>query len=278
MELAQSWIATLGSALLRNVSDFGRFATFVGTAMWWLLFRWTKWCKWRLLMPQFFIVGVRSVPVVAITGAFIGMVLAIESFPSFQQIGQEHRLGGVINVSVTKQIGPVLAALMVAGRVGGALAAELGTMRVTEQIDAMRVMAADPIPRLVVPRFIACLLMTPLLTVYSDLLGVWGGWLITVQFEGVASAAFWTYSESWVHWWDVTTGIIKSVLFGGSIGLIACYKGFYCQPGAAGVGRAATEAFVASFLAIITINLVLAKSLNTVYDLFIANSQYGGLN
>jgi phospholipid/cholesterol/gamma-HCH transport system permease protein len=270
VELSRSWIAYLGAALITSVSDFGRFTRFAGIAAWWLLFRWDKWCKWRLIMPQFFAVGVRSVPVVAITGAFIGMVLALESFASFQQIGQEHRLGGVINISVTKQIGPVLAALMVAGRVGGALAAELGTMRVTEQIDAMRVMAADPVPNLVVPRFMACLLMTPLLTIYSDLLGVWGGWLITVQFYGVPSASFWSYSESFVHWWDLTSGLIKSVLFGGSIGLIACYKGFYCRPGAAGVGRAATEAFVASFLAIITINLVLAKALNSIYDLFIA--------
>jgi len=277
VELSRSWIAYLGAALLYNVTYFGRFTSFVGMTLWWLFFRWTKWCKWRLLLPQFFAVGVRSVPVVAITGAFIGMVLALESFPQFQQLGQEHRLGGVINVSVTKQIGPVLAALMVAGRVGGALAAELGTMRVTEQIDAMRVMAADPIPNLVVPRFMACLLMTPLLTIYSDLLGVWGGWLITVQFYDVPSAAFWSFSESFVHWWDLVSGIIKSLLFGGSIGLIACYKGFHCRPGAAGVGRAATEAFVASFLAIITINLVLAKALNSIYDLFIAPENATGM-
>jgi len=270
VELTRSWIADLGEALVHSVRRFGRFADFAGITAWWLCFRVGKWMKWRLIGPQLFSVGVRSVPVVAITGAFIGMVLALESFGQFQAIGQEHRLGGVISVSVTKQIGPVLAALMVAGRVGGALAAELGTMRVTEQIDAMRVMAADPIAQLVVPRFLACLIMTPVLTVFSDLLGVWGGWLITVELYGVPSAAYWSFSESFVHWWDITSGLIKSVLFGASIGLIACYKGFHCRPGAAGVGRAATEAFVASFLAIITINLVLAKALNTVYALFIA--------
>src|SRR5688572_33007877 len=108
--------------------------------------------RWRLLGPQFYSIGVASIPVIAITGAFIGMVLALEGFEQFRSIGQETRLGGVINVSVTKQIGPVLAAVMVAGRVGCALAAELGTMKVTEQLDALRAMAADPIPYLVVPR------------------------------------------------------------------------------------------------------------------------------
>ncbi|MCI0675913.1 MAG: ABC transporter permease, partial [Phycisphaerales bacterium] len=190
-------------------------------------------------------------------------------FEQFRAIGQEGRLGGVINVSVTKQIGPVLAAVMVAGRVGGALAAELGTMRVTEQLDALRAMGADPIPYLVVPRFVACVIMTPLLTIYSDVLGVWGGWLITVQFYDVSPYEYWDFTRSFVTWWEPMTGLIKSVFFGGSIGLIACYKGFNCEAGAAGVGRAATEAFVASFLTIIALNLVLAKLLNTINSMFI---------
>jgi phospholipid/cholesterol/gamma-HCH transport system permease protein len=226
--------------------------------------------RWRLLMPQFYAVGVASIPVVAVTGAFIGMILALEGFYQFQAIGQENRLGGVINVSVTKQIGPVLAAVMVAGRVGCALAAELGTMKVTEQLDALRAMAADPIPYLVVPRVVACVIMTPLLTVYSDILGVWGGWLITVKFYGVSDYAYWDFTAVFVDWWEPATGLIKSVFFGASIGLIACYKGFYCEAGAQGVGRAATEAFVAAFLAIICLNFFLAKFLNTINYMFIA--------
>src|SRR5262245_51849452 len=121
------------------------------TARW--IPRLKRWLHWRLLGPQFFTIGVASIPVVAITGTFIGMVLALEGFNQFQSFGQEARPGGVINISVTKQIGPVLAAVMVAGRVGCALAAELGTMKVTEQLDALRAMGADPIPYLVVPRF-----------------------------------------------------------------------------------------------------------------------------
>lgn len=117
--------------------------------------------KWTLLGPQFYAVGIASIPVVAITGAFIGMILALEGYEQFASFGQESRLGSVINLSVTKQIGPVLAAVMVAGRVGCALAAELGTMAVTEQLDAMRAMDADPLRILVAPRVVACIIMTP---------------------------------------------------------------------------------------------------------------------
>ena len=167
-------VARLGQTTYLHVVGFGAFVRFCGATFHWLLFRPDKWLRWRLLGPPLYAVGVASIPVVALTGAFIGMVLALEGYGEFAKLGQEGRLGGIINVSVTKQIGPVLAAVMVAGRVGGALAAELGTMRVTEQLDAMRAMAADPVGHLVVPRFVACVIMTPCLTVYSDLLGVWG--------------------------------------------------------------------------------------------------------
>ncbi len=131
-------VSQFGQGLVQAVADFGRFVQFAGTTASWLLFRAKKWCRWRLLGPQLYSIGVLSIPVVAITGAFIGMVLALEGYSQFEALGQQGRLGGIINVSVTKQIGPVLAAVMVAGRVGGALAAELGTMRVTEQLDALR--------------------------------------------------------------------------------------------------------------------------------------------
>jgi phospholipid/cholesterol/gamma-HCH transport system permease protein len=251
------------------VAGFGRFVRFAASTFTWLAFRADRWCRWRLLAPQLYTVGVASIPVVAITGAFIGMVLALEGYAEFESLGQEGRLGGIINVSVTKQIGPVLAAVMVAGRVGGALAAELGTMRVTEQLDALRAMATDPIPHLVVPRVVACVIMTPLLTIYSDVLGVWGGWFITVQLFGVPAFEYWDFTRDFVHWWEPASGLIKSVFFGASIGLIACFNGFHCRPGAAGVGRAATDAFVQSFLAIIVLNLILAELLNTIYAIFL---------
>jgi phospholipid/cholesterol/gamma-HCH transport system permease protein len=268
MALVYDAISRLGLTIIQFVHSCASFSAFVASTAMWLL-RPRRWCRWRLLLPQFYMVGVASIPVVAITGAFIGMVLALEGYEQFRALGQEGRLGGIINVSVVKQIGPVLAAVMVAGRVGGALAAELGTMRVTEQLDSMRAMATDPVPQLVVPRFLACVLMTPLLTTYSDLLGVAGGWLITVKVFGVPSFEYMDFTKYFVNWYEPTSGLIKSVFFGGSIGLIACYKGFHCQPGAAGVGRAATEAFVTSFLAIIMINLVLARLLNTINLMYI---------
>jgi phospholipid/cholesterol/gamma-HCH transport system permease protein len=270
MRSAAASIASVGEATLVAVAGVGRFVGFTATTFAWLVLRVDKWCRWRLMTPQLYTVGVASIPVVAITGAFIGMVLALEGFPEFKTLGQEGRLGGIINVSVVKQIGPVLAAVMVAGRVGGALAAELGTMRVTEQLDALRAMATDPIPHLVVPRVVACIVMTPLLTVYSDLLGVWGGWFMTVGLFGVPSFEYWEFTRDFILWWEPVSGLIKSVFFGASIGLIACYNGFHCRPGAAGVGRAATDAFVQSFLAIIVLNLILARLLNTIYAAFIA--------
>src|SRR5947207_10422068 len=247
----------------RNTNDalatFGDFWRFVGRTFMWIFAGGLRWKNLRLLFPQMYEVGVRSVPVVAVTGAFIGMVMAIESHTTLNAIGQAVRLGSVINLSVVKQIGPVLAAVMLAGRVGGALTAELGTMNVTEQLDAMRVMGADPVRVLVVPRFLACLLMTPILTMYSDVLGALGGWFIAVKTLGVPNEPYWQYSRMGVDLWTLNEGLVKSFFFGGAIGMISCYKGFTCGAGASGVGRACTESFVASFIAIIMLNFFAAQ-------------------
>lgn len=244
------------------LADFGRFTRFCGSALRLLVQHPWHSLRWRLLGPQLYAVGVLSIPVVAITGAFIGMILSFEGYYQFAAIGQQDRMGGIINISVVKQIGPVLAAVMVAGRVGGALAAELGTMRVTEQLDAMRAMAADPVQHLVVPRVIACTVMTPLLTIYSNVLGALGAWFVTVHIYGVSTEDYWFWTAQLVSWREPTGGLVKSVFFGFAIGMISCYKGFHCRPGAAGVGRAATSSFVSSFMAIIMLNLVLAQFIN----------------
>ena len=265
-----AFVENVGRRATGTLEAFGDFFVFVGRTFMWLFAGGLSWKNLRLLLPQMYEVGVRSVPVVCVTGAFIGMVMAIETFSQFKAIGQEHRLGSVINLSVVKQIGPVLAAVMLAGRVGGALTAELGTMNVTEQLDALRVMGADPIRYLVVPRFIACLLLTPMLTVYSDFLGVLGGWVISVPFLGVPNDPYWFYSAQGVDTWQVMEGLVKSLFFGGAIGLISCYKGFTCGSGASGVGRACTESFVSSFLTIIVLNFFFAHILRAMYT-----AQYG---
>jgi phospholipid/cholesterol/gamma-HCH transport system permease protein len=145
------------------------------------------------------------------------------------------------------------------------LTAELGTMNVTEQLDARRVMGAEPVRYLVVPRFLACLFLLPVLTIYSDLLGVLGGWAVSVYALGIAPAPFWRYSAIGVDTYQIMEGIIKSFFFGAAIGLISCYKGFRCGSGASGVGRACTESFVLSFLAIIILNFFFAKLLKDIY-------------
>jgi phospholipid/cholesterol/gamma-HCH transport system permease protein len=258
-------VERVGQAATVKLEAFGDFFVFVWRTFVWMFAGGLRWKNLRLLFPQMYEVGVRSVPVVCVTGAFIGMVMAIETYAQFKTIGQENRLGSVINLSVVKQIGPVLAAVMLAGRVGGALTAELGTMNVTEQLDALRVMGADPIRYLVVPRFVACVLLTPMLTIYSDLLGVLGGWVISVHFLGVPNEPYWFYSAQGVDTWQVMEGLVKSIFFGAAIALISCYKGFTCGSGASGVGRACTESFVASFLAIIILNFFFAHILRTMY-------------
>lgn len=271
-------VSHLGRFLIHSVIGFGRFTKFASAAISGAV-RPSSWMRRDRLASQLWFVGTTSAPVVAITGAFIGMILAIEGYFQFASIGQQGRLGGVINLSLTKQLGPVLAAVILAGRVGCALTAELGTMRVTEQLDAMRAMAADPIRVLVVPRFVACVLMIPILTVISNLVGMLGGWLVTVQFYGADAAQYWRYTDIFVSWFDIFNGQLKSLFFGGAIGLIACYKGFNCKPGAEGVGRATTDSFVTSFMAIIMLNLALAKLLNDLDMLRIGGvgaSVFGG--
>jgi len=256
-------IAALGHTLLERIRHFGQFVRFAGNTFRGLR-AFKSWGRRDRLWRQLYFVGTTSVPVLAITGGFIGMILAFEGFRQFQSIGQEGRLGGVINLSVVKQIGPVLAAVMLAGRVGCALTAELGSMRVTEQLDAMRAMGTDPVRVLVVPRFIACVVMIPPLTVVSNLCGVLGGWLITTKFYDADPILYMRFSEIFVSWFDIISGLVKSVFFGGAIGVIACWKGFSCKPGAEGVGEATTDSFVTSFLAIILLSLVLAKVLNDI--------------
>lgn len=260
-------VQTLGRRVAESVEGFGRFVCFCGSTAAWTLRDLRRPRRWRLILPQLYVVGTLSIPVVMLTGAFIGMVLAIELFAQFSNFGQETKLGGVIGLSVVSHLGPVLAAVMLAGRVGGAFAAELGTMSVTEQVDALKVMGTSPVGYLVVPRVLACLVMIPIMTVFSDLTGVLGGWAITVGLFGVTNHEFWANSASFVGLYDISAGLAKGLMFGLAIGLVCCYKGFHCTAGAQGVGRATTDAFVTSFVAIIILNFFLAKFTSDLYHL-----------
>ncbi|WP_144987759.1 MlaE family ABC transporter permease [Gimesia aquarii] len=232
------------------------------------LFGWemVKWMITRLpprsnLWSCMYHIGIQSIPVILITGGFIGMVLAVQSYDQFKLMHLENQIGAVIAISLVEELGPVLAAIMLAGRVGTSMSAELGTMRVTEQIDALRALGADPIHYLVVPRFLACCLLIPLLTVIADAIGILGGWFFSTQVLGVESFYYWHYSKDFVFAYDVLGGIFKSFFFGAAISLISCHRGFHCGAGAEGVGKAATEAFVYSFIVIMILDFLLGVSI-----------------
>ncbi|MFM7289943.1 MAG: ABC transporter permease, partial [Planctomycetia bacterium] len=195
-------------------------------------------------------------------------VLAVQSYAQFKALGLETRLGSVINLSLVRELGPVLAATMLAGRVGSAMAAELGTMRVTEQIDALECMGANPIYYLVVPRFLGCLVLIPALTIMADFMGVLGGYLYSHLLLGIDYHHYWENSRAYVDVFDFLMGIFKSLFFGAAIALVSCHHGFHCGHGAEGVGRSATNAFVHSFVLILVLDLFLGIWLNNVHDFF----------
>jgi phospholipid/cholesterol/gamma-HCH transport system permease protein len=265
-------VAALGARLHDAIGNFGRFVRFGAHAAGSLLRHPRQTLRWRELAPLLLEIGTASIPVVAITGLMVGLILSVEGYAQFEAIGAERRMGGIINANVVKQIGPVLAAVMVAGRVGGAIAAELGSMRISEQIDAMRSAGADPVARLVAPRVVACIVMTPVLTVYSDALGTLGAWAVLTQVQHVPSQEYWHHTSIFLTTLDPFTGLVKAACFGAVIGLVSCWKGFSCRPGPAGVAQAATSAFVTSFVAIVAVNLVLVEFLNSVTAWI-----YGGL-
>jgi phospholipid/cholesterol/gamma-HCH transport system permease protein len=256
------WVADWGGVVIDWIEGMGSLALFTFRTFLWLT---TRMVRRETLIPSFYRIGVKSLPVVALTGTFIGIILAVQSYGQFHMLHMESRMGAVINLSLVRELGPVLAATMLAGRVGGAMAAELGTMRVTEQIDALASMGANPIHYLVVPRFLACLLLIPALTIMGDIMGILGGGFYSVQLSGIDFHYYMTHAQDCVRVFDIFGGVFKSLFFGAAISLISCYHGFHCDPGAEGVGRAATTAFVHSFVAILVIDVFLAMGLDTIY-------------
>lgn len=258
-------ISALGAKTVQTLSAFGQFCMFAWHLVWWLVPGVLQPRTWSRSMPLFYEVGNRTLPVIVITGTFVGLVLAVQSHDQLKAAGFVDRMGVLLSITLVQELGPVLAGVMVAGRVGGALTAELGTMRVTEQIHALSVMGSDPVRYLVMPRFLACLLLTPMLTLFCDVCGSLAGWWVAVMLKGLPSGPYWTYIADAIEWWDVMVGFVKSVVFGGTIALIACYKGFHCRPGAEGVGRACTESFVASFIVILITDFFIGTFLSGLY-------------
>jgi phospholipid/cholesterol/gamma-HCH transport system permease protein len=212
---------------------------------------------WRDLLYQIYFIGVKSQTVVLVTGAFTGMVLGAQTYFQFHKVKMDTATLAVVSVSMCSELGPVLTALMVAGRVGAAIAAEIGTMRVTEQIDALRTLATHPIDYLVVPRLIAAQIALPLLTVESIVVGIGAGYLVGVHILGIEPVYLWANMLHFTHAVDLMMGLIKAFIYGGIIALIGCYKGLTCGLGAEGVGRATTEAVVYSSITILIANFFL---------------------
>jgi len=213
--------------------------------------------SWRDLLYQIYFIGVQSQSVVLITGAFTGMVLAAQTYLQFHKFKMDTTTLAVVSVAMCSELGPVLTALMVAGRVGAAMAAEIGTMRVTEQIDALRALATDPVDYLVVPRLVAAHIVLPLLMVEVIVIGILGGYFVSVNLLDIEPTYLWANMLKYTHESDLIIGLIKAFIYGGVITLIGCYKGMTCRLGAEGVGQATTEAVVYASITILIANFFL---------------------
>jgi len=241
----------IGIYSIRFVGEAGKITIlFVQTLSW--IFR--PPLQGREIVKQMEEVGVRSFPVVIITAAFTGMVLALQSYTGFKRFGAETMVGTVVALSVTRELGPVLTGLMVSGRVGSAMAAELGTMRVTEQIDALYTLATNPVKYLIVPRFLGAAIMLPILVVFADVIGILGGYLVSVQILGTNPTTYIRRTWDYLELNDLFSGLLKAIVFGMIIATVSCYQGFSAEGGAEGVGRATTKAVVLSSLTILISN------------------------
>jgi phospholipid/cholesterol/gamma-HCH transport system permease protein len=238
----------LGNEIITFIEEMGLVAQLFGNAIKWL-FR--PPLRLQHIIAQMEEVGFNSIPVVLITASFTGMVLALQSYIGFKRFSAESLVGTVVSLSMTRELGPVLTGLMVAGRIGAAMAAELGTMRVTEQIDALVTLGVNPVKYLVVPRLVAGVMMLPLLAILSDILGVTGGYFVSVNMLGANPVVYLRRSTDFLKLNDIYSGLLKAAVFGGIIAIIGCYKGFYAEGGAEGVGKATTGAVVISCMLIL---------------------------
>jgi phospholipid/cholesterol/gamma-HCH transport system permease protein len=215
----------------------------------------------RQIFRQFLEIGYLSLPVVGLTALFTGMVLALQSYTGFSRFNAEGAIASVVVLSMTRELGPVLAGLMVAGRIGAAMAAEIGTMRVTEQIDALVTLSTNPQKYLIAPRLLAGITMLPLLVVVADIIGVFGGYVVSVYRLGFNPASYIKQTLDFMEMGDVTSGLIKAAVFGFIIALMGCYHGFNSKGGAQGVGKATTYAVVSSSILILIANYLLTSLL-----------------
>lgn len=248
--------AYIGGGILDFVDVVGRLAAFVGL------------CVGHCFAPPFFpsqlkrqliSIGYYSLPVVGMTTLFTGMVLALQSYTGFARVNAEGAIAGVVVLSITRELAPVLAGLMVAGRVGASIAAEIGTMRVTEQIDALRTLSVNPYKYLIAPRVIAGTLMLPLLVLVGDIIGIYGGYVVSIYSLGFSPSTYLHQTWDMLEAIDVISGLVKAAVFGFIVAIMGCYHGFNSERGAQGVGAATTNAVVSSSILILIFNYLLTQ-------------------
>ncbi len=259
MHPVTKFLEGLGHFVLRVLEEIGHFFSMLGRVATWAV---RPPYDVPELLRQMVRVGYDSIPVVFLTTLFTGMVLALQTFNGFARFHAQNLVGSVVALSLTRELSPVLTALMVTGRVGSAMAAELGTMRVTEQIDALTALATEPVQYLMVPRVGASIAMLPLLVILGDAVGIYGGYFVAVQLLGANPVAYLDNSFQYLHVKDdIVSGVIKAAVFGLIFSLIACVRGYYTTGGAEGVGRSTTSAVVSGSLSVLVSDFFLTKLL-----------------
>ena len=251
-------LESVGRGVIRFLEQLGRFFSMLGRILAWAPRPPYDVAEWVRQMVR---VGVDSIPLIFLTTLFTGMVLALQTYTGFARFNAQSLVGDVVALSLTRELAPVLSALMVSGRVGSAMAAEIGSMRVTEQIDALEALATEPVQYLVVPRVIASVLMLPLLVVMGDVVGMYGGYFVAVQLLGANPVTYYDSSFEFLDMEDFTVGLVKAAVFGLILSVVACVRGYYTEGGAEGVGRATTQAVVVGSLAILLADFFLTRLL-----------------
>jgi phospholipid/cholesterol/gamma-HCH transport system permease protein len=251
-------IEALGAQILDGVLSLGNFIVFLVNSV---IYAFVPPYKPRLAIRQIRIIGADSLFLILLIGTFTGMVLGLQGYNTLRRFGSEGALGTVVALVLVRELGPVLTALMIAARAGSAMAAELGSMQSTEQIDALTVMAINPVQYLVSPRMLAGIISFPVLTTIFDVIGIWGGYAVGVGLMGAPSGAYFNGIASNMTGHDIATGLYKSLVFGVVVMWVCCYKGYHAERMATGVSRATTEAVVLSSVLILAADYVVASIL-----------------
>jgi len=256
----ENFLRALGKPLVIFISRTGELSLFIAQSLYNCV---TPPFYWKMLLRQMLDIGFYSLPVVALTTIFAGMVIALQTYAGFSSYGAESAIASVVLISVTRELAPAFAGLMVAGRIGAAMAAEIGTMRVTEQIDALSTLSTNPFKYLVAPRLIAGVLVLPLLVLIGDIIGIFGGYLVAVYQLDFNAANYINATINELQSIDIITGVIKAAVFGFIISLMGCYNGYKSKGGAQGVGEATTNAVVASSILILIFNYIITGMIFT---------------